>query len=101
MLRLDDPTDNRGLGWTRLTEPQVIDLLYIGLKLSRPSHRRSLTDRNATKADAAAKAIAASLAARLRHYPIFGPARPFSGAPCGAGQGPVPDQGFRIRDGGG
>jgi len=49
MLRLDDPTDNRGLGWTRLTEPQVIDLLYIGLKLSMPSDRRGLSDRNATR----------------------------------------------------
>ena len=78
MLRLDDPDDNRGLGWTRLTEEQLIDLLYIGLKLSRRSHRRGLTDRNATTADAAAKAIAASLAQRLRHYPIFGPARPLS-----------------------
>jgi len=67
------------------------------LKLSRRSHRRGLTDRNATTADAAAKAIAAPLPQRLRHYPIFGPARPFSGAPCGVGQGPVPD----IRDGGG
>jgi hypothetical protein len=101
MLRPDDPIDNRDLGWMRLTEPQVIDLLYIGLKLSMPSDRRGLTDRNATKADAAAKAIATSLAARLHHYPIFGPARPFSAAPCGAGQGPVPDRGFGIRDGGG
>lgn len=84
MLRLDDPSDNRGLGWVRLTEAQLISLLYLGLKLARRSHRRDLSERNAVKADAAAKAIATLLAERLRQYPIFGPARPSSGPTCGA-----------------
>lgn len=88
MLRLDDPTDNHGLGWTRLTEEQLISLLYIGLKLVDRRYRRGLTERDATKADAAAKAIAKLLAERLRHYPVFGPARPSDGATCGRGQGP-------------
>ena len=83
MLRLEDPDNNRGLGWIRLTEEQLVDLLYIGLKLARRSHRRDLTDRNALKSDAAAKAIAGQLAERLRHYPIFGPARPADGPTCG------------------
>lgn len=89
MLRLNDPTDNRRLGWVRLTEDQLIGLLYIGLKLARRSYRRDLTDRNAAKADAAAKAIAKLLAERLRHYPVFGPARPSSGPTCGGGRKPV------------
>jgi hypothetical protein len=86
VLRLDDPADNGGLGWVQLTGGQLIGLLYIGLKLARRSHRRDLTDRNAAKADAAAKAIAALLAERLRRYPVFGPARPSSGATCGGGR---------------
>lgn len=85
MLRLDDPDNNRGLGWLRLTEKQLVELLYIGLKLARRSHRRGLTDRNALKADAAAKAVATELAERLRRYPIFGPARPADGPTCGGG----------------
>lgn len=87
MLRLEDPTDNRGLGWVRLSEEQLADLLYIGLKLARRSHRRDLTDRNALKADAAARAIARQLADRLSHYPIFGPARPADGPTCGGRPG--------------
>jgi hypothetical protein len=89
MLQLNDPTDNRGLGWVQLTEDQLVGLLYIGLKLARRSHRTGLTDRNATKADDAAKAIAKLLAERLRHYPVFGPARPSSGPTCGGGREPV------------
>ena len=88
MLRLQDPTNNRGLGWVRLSEDQLVALLYIGLKVARRSHRSGLTDRNATKADEAAKAIARLLAERLRHYPIFGPARPSDGPTCGAGRPP-------------
>ena len=83
MLQLDDPTDNRGLGWARLTEEQLVSLLYIGLKLADRRYRRGLTERDATKADAAAKAIAELLAERLRHYPIFGPARASEGPTCG------------------
>ena len=89
MLRLQDPTDNRGLGWTRLTEEQLIGLLYVGLKLADRRYRRGLTERDATKADAAAKAIAKLLAERLRHYPVFGPARPSEGPTCGGGREPA------------
>jgi len=84
MLRLEGPTDNHGLGWRQLTDEDLIDLIYIGVKLARRSHRRDLTDRNAAKADAAAKAIAKQLAERLRQYPVFGPARPTMGPTCGS-----------------
>lgn len=60
-----------------------MDLIYIGVKLARRSHRLALTDRNEVKADAAAKAIAQQLAERLRHYPVFGPARSADGPTCG------------------
>jgi hypothetical protein len=83
VLRLHDPTDNDGLGWVRLTKGQLVDFLYIGLKLARRSHRRDFIDRNAIKSDAAAKAIATELADRLGHYPVFGPARPSDGLTCG------------------
>jgi hypothetical protein len=89
MLRLSDPSDNRGLGWVQLTDDQLISLLYIGLKLADRRYRRGLTDRDATKADQAAKAIAKLIAERLRHYPIFGPARPSSGPTCGGGREPI------------
>ena len=89
MLRLHDPSDNRGLGWVQLNQDQLVDLLYIGLKLARRSHRSGLTDRNASKADEAAKAIAKTLAERLRNYPVFGPARVSSGPTCGGGREPV------------
>lgn len=83
MLRLDDPSNNRGLGWKRLSEDELVDLFYIGLKLARRSHRAALTDRSAMKSDEAAKAIAKHLADRLKHYPVFGPARPIGGHTCG------------------
>ncbi|MFL6761498.1 MAG: hypothetical protein ACJ8FB_02955 [Sphingomicrobium sp.] len=89
MLQLNDPSNNRGLGWTRLTEDQLIRLLYIGLKLADRRYRSDLTHRDATKADAAAKAIAKLIAERLRNYPVFGPARPSEGPTCGGGRDPV------------
>ena len=89
MLRLHDPFDNRGLGWVQLTEEQLVGLLYVGLKVSRRSHRSGLTDRSPIKADEAAKAVAKTLAERLRNYPVFGPARASSGPTCGGGREPV------------
>ena len=84
MLKLDDPTDNRGRGWKRLSEAELVDLIYIGLQLARRSARAALVDRNATKANDAAKAIAKQLADRLSHYPVFGPSRPAPGPSCGS-----------------
>ena len=83
MLQLHDDSDNRGLGWKRLTEEDLIKLLYIGLKLADRRYRSDLTARDATKADAAAKAIATLLAERLRRYPIFGAARLPTAHSCG------------------
>ena len=85
MLRLEDPTNNSGRGWARLAPKQLIEILYIGLKLAARRHRAALADRNASTADAAAKAIATELAERLDRYPMFGPARPSEGPSCGAG----------------
>ena len=79
MLQLNNPTDNRGRGWSRLTEDQLISLLYIGLELADRRYRSDLTARDATKADAAAKAIATLLAERLSHYPVFEPTKPSAG----------------------
>lgn len=92
MLRLDDPTDNHGVGWVRLTDDQLTSLIYIGLKLARKGPRRDLTNRNAIKADEAAKVIAKGLVERLRRYPVFGPARPSDGPTCG-GSADRPEQG--------
>jgi hypothetical protein len=89
VLKLEDPTSNSGRGWVRLTAAQLIDLLYIGLKLAPRRHRAGLVQRDASKADAAAKAVATALAGRLEQYPIFGPARPADGPTCGQhGTGP-------------
>jgi len=83
MLHLEDPTNNGGRGWARLTARQLVDLIYIGLKLAARRHRAALADRNATKSDEAARAIACHLADRLGHYPMFGPERPAEGPTCG------------------
>lgn len=85
MLRLDDPNDNGGRGWARVSEDQLVGLLYIGLKVAELQHRSGLSARNATKADEAAKTIAVLLAERLRSYSIFGPAKPQGGHSCGGG----------------
>lgn len=82
MLQLQDPTNNGGRGWARLTARQLVELLYIGLKLAARRHRAALADRNATKSDEAARAIASHLAERLSHYPVFGPERPADGPTC-------------------
>jgi hypothetical protein len=87
VLRLEDPTNNRGAGWKQLTKEELVDLIYIGLKLARRSHRLDLTHRDASKADAAAKTIAKQLVERLRQYPVFGPERPASAPTCGPSGG--------------
>lgn len=84
MLKLEDPSNNAGRGWARMGARELIDLLYIGLKLAARRHRAALADRNAAKADDAAKAIACHLAERLSHYPVFGPERPAEGPTCGS-----------------
>jgi len=81
-MKLEDPSNNAGRGWARLCARELIDLLYIGLKLAERRHRAALADRNAAKADDAAKAIACQLAERLSCYPVFGPERPAEGPTC-------------------
>jgi hypothetical protein len=83
VLKLEDPTSNSGRGWVRLTAAQLIDLLYLGLKLAPRRHRAGLVQREASKADEAAKGIATDLAKRLQQYPIFGPARGADAPTCG------------------
>jgi hypothetical protein len=85
MLRIEDPTDNDGRGWKRLSGEDLAGLLYIAIRLARAGVRRDLSAREASKADAAAKIIAREVAERLRYYPVFGPARPADGPRCGAG----------------
>ena len=87
MLRIEDPNDNDGRGWSRLSEDQLVGLLYIGLKVAKLQHRSGLSARNADKADDAAKAIATLLAERLRLHLVFGPARQRAGHSCGGGDG--------------
>jgi hypothetical protein len=92
MLHLEDPSNNGGRGWVRLSARQLVDLLYIGLKLAARRHRAVLADRNPQKSDEAAKAIACHLAERLGHYPVFGPERPAEGPTCGGGSSRAGEQ---------
>lgn len=78
MHRLDDPTDNAGRGWRQLGPDEVADIAYFAIRLSARGMKVDLAGRNADKADAAAKALSKAVAARLRAYPTFGPARPSS-----------------------
>jgi hypothetical protein len=91
MLRLEDPTDNHGVGWRRLSDGELIGLLYIAIRLTRRGVRRDFHGVDASKADAAVKIIAKQIVERLRHYPVFGPARPAQGPTCGA-SGISPDR---------
>jgi hypothetical protein len=100
VLKLDDPTNNGGRGWVRLTAKQLIDLLYIGLKLAPRRHRAGLVQRDASKSDEAAKAVATHLAERLEQYPVFGPAKAEEGPTCGQRAEGVSDrQSHRSRSG--
>lgn len=75
MQRVDDSTDNGGRGWRRLDLDEVADIAYFAIKRSARRLKVDLAGRNAAKADEAAKAVSKAVAARLRAYPIFGPAR--------------------------
>lgn len=72
-MRIDDPLDNAGRGWRRLSADEVAELAYLAIRLSRPSVRKDLAGRNAAKADEAARWIAKAVSGRLRAYPTFGP----------------------------
>ena len=75
MHRVDDPTDNGGRGWRRLDLDEVADIAYFAIRRSARGLKVDLAGRNAAKADEAAKAVSKAVAARLRAYPVFGPAR--------------------------
>ena len=83
MLRVDDPNDNGGRGWRRLTEDELASLIYLALRLTSKSVRNAYVDRNPAKVDDAVRTLAQIVAARLKGYATFGPARP--GKPHSAG----------------
>jgi hypothetical protein len=78
-MRVDDPTDNVGRGWRRLTTNEVADVAYLAIRLVRRGVRANLSAREAAKADEAARKLAEAVSSRLAAYPIFGPARPAAG----------------------
>jgi hypothetical protein len=98
MIHVHDPTDNDGRGWKRLTDEDLVELLYIAIRLVRAGVRRDLSAREASRADAAARIIAREVVERLRYYPVFGPARPADGPSCGA-SGPNPCLTRELPDG--
>jgi len=83
-MRLDDPTDNGGRGWRRFTAEEIADLVYIAVRLIARGVRGDLADRDATKADKAARTVAKAVAARLAGYPTFGPSKAARGHSAGA-----------------
>ena len=87
-MRLDDPSDNGGRGWRRLTSEEIADLAYIAIRLVRRAVRTDLSARDATKADEAARKIAQAVSSRLTAYPIFGPARAAHGHSAGGRSDP-------------
>ena len=84
-MRLDDPSDNGGLGWRRLERQEVTALAYLAIRLIRKGVRTDLAGRDASKADEAARRVAEAVSDRLAAYPTFGPARPASSHSTGCG----------------
>jgi hypothetical protein len=85
MLRVEDPTDNRGLGWKQLEAGEIADLLYFTIRTLPKSVRNDLYGRNPMKADEAARKVAAALAERLKTCAVFGQAKSYEWGGC---QGP-------------
>lgn len=82
-MRLDDPSDNNGRGWQRLSTSEIADLTYIAIRMAARRVRTDFAGRNATKADEAARKLAEAVSRRLAAYPIFGPAKPASNHSAG------------------
>ena len=76
MLRIDDPTDNDGRGWKRLSEDELASLIYMSLRLTSKSVRPAYVDRNPAKVDEAVRMLARNVASRLKGYATFDPIRP-------------------------
>lgn len=74
-MRLDDPSDNGGRGWRRLSADEVANLAYMAIRLASRSVRADLAGRNAAKADEAARKLSEALSSRLAAYPMFGPVK--------------------------
>lgn len=75
MLRLEDATDNDGRGWRQLTEDELASFIYMALRLAPKGVRNAYVDLNASKVAEAVRALSKLVAARLSHYPTFGPDR--------------------------
>lgn len=88
MLRVDDPTDNHGLGWKQLEASEIAELLYFTIRTLPRSVRSDLYGRNPMKADEAARKVATALAERLKACAVFGTAKPYEWRGC---QGPFTD----------
>ena len=86
-MRIDDPSDNGGRGWRRLTPEEVASLAYLAIRLASKGIRSDLAGRNASKADEAARKLSQAVSVRLTAYPTFGPARAAGGhsAQCRSG----------------
>jgi hypothetical protein len=74
-VRLEDPTDNNGLGWRLVTREELVHDLCIWLKVMPRWKRAGFGDRNALKSDEAARRMAEHIADRLKPYPMFTAAR--------------------------
>jgi hypothetical protein len=74
-MRLEDPTDNDGLGWRRMTREELVHNLCIWLKVMPRWKRSGFGDRNALKSDEAARRMAEDIADRLKSCPMFTAAR--------------------------
>lgn len=83
MLRIEDPTDNGGRGWKRLTEDELHSLVYIALKLQRRGVRSDYAAKSAVLSDEGARIMARAICDRLKGYPTFGPERAVLGHSTG------------------
>jgi hypothetical protein len=70
MLRLSDPTDNKGRGWRQLTDEELTGIIWMALRLTTRGTRSAFAGRNASASDEAVRAMAAAVWERLRLYPV-------------------------------
>jgi hypothetical protein len=77
MLRVDDPDDNRGLGWRQLSAEEIADFLYFTVLKLPKSVVNDLKHVDTRKSGEAARRISAALADRLTPCAVFHAARSY------------------------
>jgi hypothetical protein len=77
MLRVDDPDDNRGLGWRQMAAEEIAEFLYFTVLKLPKSAVNDLKHLDTRKSTQAARRISKALAERLAPCAVFKAARAY------------------------